>query len=577
MEKTKTPYSELSLRHLCVLFRQPQETTVPVQAFIQAAMRARSQCLVLSGWFAASNPSGSTDFKEPVIISETEGIFSQREIQSMDLLIRRIRFLAEQSVSNGFSGLRIIWDMRWLLRTSFPERHLFEFENRINQLIPESGIYMLCLYDLTLFPECFLPNILFLHPFLWRNRKTHINPHFLPMQQFADRLPLPTRLSGAGILPEVHSETPDACTREMIFVKTRQFMGNLAHALNNQLSRISLGADILRNTEGLSPGLQEEIDSILDAGKQIETLTRRLLHFASAEPALLQPVDLSSDLSVILPEVQDATNGNLNIKMLSEPGIWPILADISQISELFMQLGLNAWEACGQNGRMVISLVNKTVNSATPEGPPPGKHVQITIEDNGPGIPPEILPHVMEPFFTTRKDGHGMGLPIVQTIVENHHGTLQISNTGENSARIRIWLPAVKTEPVPETVKPDPAGMVLVLVEDEPSILSLMKRILEQKGFVVHCFSGPELLLTRLKKDPFSFDMLITDVVMPGMNGFEMYEVLRQSLPAFPAIFISGFTADVFRDHRELPDHTYFLPKPFLPNELLALVDQLLG
>jgi CheY-like chemotaxis protein len=221
-----------------------------------------------------------------------------------------------------------------------------------------------------------------------------------------------------------------------------------------------------------------------------------------------------------------------------------------------------------------VELRNVRVSAGDRDGPPPGSYVQFVFTDSGPGISPGVLPHVFEPFFTTRPGQHGMGLPIVVGILKRHKGHIQITTSREARTRVVLWLPTADAVPEDATT-PSAAAFpdrTIALVEDEPAILRLSERVLVREGYTVRSFTGAQALFAELEREPFSIDLLLTDVVMPETNGFELFQRLRERWPLLPTVFMSGYTADAFTDDGELPDRTRFLSKPFLPRALVECV-----
>ncbi len=563
------PIPELFLRHLCVLFHDNPDTTVPVQAFLSAAQRAGARWLILSDHLQVPAPEPGPGKPAQGRCAAISEVFGHAELASPDRLVEGISRLHEQARADGFTGLRLVIDQDWLLGTPFPERHLFQYETRINELIERAGLHVLCLYRLSLFPTSFLPNILFLHPFLWQDGACRVNPHYLPAAW-------QPRLATRGLWPPfTRRETPEPEAEEpgRLFDRVRQFSGGLSHELNNMLNVLSLGMDLLENAPDFPARLRSDLRDMHDARHRMAQLAGQLAAFSADDPVQLRRQVPCERLNDLVELITTRVQPRLSIEVSCDEDVRPVLLDPAQFEQAVLQIAQNAAQAGGPGTRLNVVIRNADAPSTDQDGPPPGRYVLFSFTDSGPGIPASVLPHVFEPFFTTRTGQHGMGLPIVVGIVKRHRGYLQVTSR-EGRTQVALWLPAADP---PTTTEAAPAALSLpdrtvALVEDEPAILRLSERVLVREGYTVRAFTGARELLAALERSPFTIDLLLTDIVMPGMNGFELFLKLRERWPSLPTVFMSGFTADAFTEGGTLPDGSRFLPKPFLPRALVDVV-----
>ncbi|MBU1068303.1 MEDS domain-containing protein [Myxococcota bacterium] len=565
------PIPELFLRHLCVLYHENEETTVPVQAFISAAVRSGCRWMVLSDWMHLPEETAVHGKPRQGISGAVSDLFTPEELHSVDPMIERIQRMMEEAVADGFAGLRIVIDSSWLLDTPFPERHLFLYESRINELIERTSLHVLCMYRLSRFSTSFLPNILFLHPFLWQEGSCQINPHYLPLTWHSQRLSS-RRLW--QMLPHKDTPAPETGEPARLFDRVRQFAGGLSHELNNMLNVLSLGMDLLDSAEDFPVRLRPDLRDMHDARHRMDHLAVQLAAFSADVPVQLQRIVPSERLNEFVQMILDQVTPRLRVEFTCDEVVHAVMMDPAQFDQAILQIARNSAQACGFGGMLTVEIRNAQATADGRDGPPPGNYVQFVFTDSGPGISQSVLPHVFEPFFTTRPGQHGMGLPIVVGILKRHRGYIQISTSREAKTRVVLWLPTADAVPEDSTA-PSAAAFpdrTIALVEDEPAILRLSERVLVREGYTVRSFASPRALFAELEREPFSIDLLLTDVVMPETNGFELFLRLRERWPLLPTVFMSGYTADVFTDDGNLPDRTRFLPKPFLPRALVECV-----
>ena len=562
---------ELFLRHLCVLYHENEETSSPVQAFISAAVRSNCRWMAVSDWMHLPEPETAPGSPRQGLCGTIAEFFTPEELASVDRMMERIGQMREEAVADGFSGLRIVFDSSWLLDTPFPERHLFLFESRINERIERSNLHILCMYRLSQFSTAFLPNILFLHPFLWQDGACQINPHYLPLAWHTQRLAVHKLWQ---MLPQKQTPEPEFEEPARLFDRVRQFAGGLSHELNNMLNVLSLGMDMLENAEDFPTRLRPDLRDMHDARLRMAQLAGQLGAFSADDPVQLQRVSPCEKLNEFVDLVLARVTPRLRVEFTCDEDVHPVLMDAAQFGQAILQIARNAAQACGPGGLLSLEIRNARANTEGRDGPPPGTYVQFVFTDSGPGIPQNVLPHVFEPFFSTRSGQHGMGLPIVVGILKRHRGYIQLNTSREGHTRLVLWLPTADALPE-EACAPAAAifpDRTIALVEDEPAILRLSERVLVREGYTVRAFSSARALFAELERSPFTIDLLLTDVVMPETNGFELFLRLRERMPGLPTVFMSGYTADAFTDDGNLPDRTRFLPKPFLPRALVECV-----
>jgi CheY-like chemotaxis protein len=270
----------------------------------------------------------------------------------------------------------------------------------------------------------------------------------------------------------------------------------------------------------------------------------------------------------------------------AEPGLWPVKADAAQLKQLLTALCENAKEAMQGRGTLALAAVNAGLDAGRCAGHPgavPGDHVVISVADNGPGIAPEHLPKLFDPFFTTkdRASNGGLGLAIAYGIAEQAGGFVGVDSEPGRGATFTLCLPRYSGPDLLLRAKPAPSFAArgherILLVEDEPALLKLAKAVLEGQGYQVLAASGPAEALALAADQKGKIDLLLTDVVMPEMNGWELYRAIARLDPAVKCAFMSGYMADVLSAQGAAAADVHFIKKPFTIKALAAAVRQAL-
>lgn len=357
--------------------------------------------------------------------------------------------------------------------------------------------------------------------------------------------------------------------------------GGVAHDFNNMLSVILGNVELARQLYDVDHPASQLLDEIETAAQRSATLTRQLLTFARKQTISPQVLCLNETVENTLTMLKRLVGENISLKWTPGAELPPVRIDPGQLDEVITHLVVNARDAIEGVGTISIST---TTCRATPDDSKtsvdlkPGLYVVATVEDTGSGIPSQDIERLFEPFFTTKPEGHGtgLGLPTVHGIVQQNGGAIEVQSQPGQGATFRMYLPASQTEPTP-AAEPGRAenkadgGLTVLLVEDEPSLLKLTQRSLKALGYEVHSASSPLEALQICRDRGSGFDLLLTDVVMPEMNGWQLYQALLQLQPNLKCLFMSGYTSDALANHAgELDDGVHFLQKPFTRQELAA-------
>ncbi len=358
--------------------------------------------------------------------------------------------------------------------------------------------------------------------------------------------------------------------------------GGIAHDFNNLLTGIMGYSEImLQSLDGKST-LRREVEEIKKAGKSAASLTRQLLAFSRKQvlqPTLLNLNDVIMDMNEMLKRL---IGEHIRLTTRFDGGLANVKADRGQIEQVIMNLVLNSRDALPQGGEILIESESKTITDTSVIHIPDlqtGKYIVISVSDNGVGMNPEIQSHIFEPFFTTKKEGKGVGLGLstVYGIITQSGGYTEVSSQPGKGTTVRIYLSQFeqaaeykdKESTHPERVK---LKKTLLIVEDEQIVRDLAKKVLVQAGYrVLSAKNGRDALLVckRMKEE---VDLLVSDVIMPGMNGLELAKKMFAIQPKIKVLYMSGYSDKAIIHEAVIKKGTNFIQKPFTPEVLLQKV-----
>jgi PAS domain S-box-containing protein len=362
--------------------------------------------------------------------------------------------------------------------------------------------------------------------------------------------------------------------------------GGVAHDYNNMIGVI-LGYGELA-LDKVKPGdpLYEDLEKILAAAKRSKDITRQLLAFARKETISPEVLDLNATVESMLKMIRRLIGEDIDLAWLPGTGLWSVNMDPSQIDQVLANLCVNARDAIANVGRITIETDNINFDKdycSDHAGFVPGDFVMLAISDNGSGIAAENLDKIFEPFFTTKGQGKGtgLGLATVYGIVKQNEGFINVYSEIGNGTTIRIYLPrhsgrADEPEIEIDLEIPSSRGETVLFVEDDGSILELGRRILVSLGYTMLTAATPGEAMVLAKEHSGTIHLLITDVVLPEMNGRELSKQLQSLYSDLKILFISGYTADVIAHRGVLEEGVCFLPKPFSRKDLAVKVRQVL-
>jgi len=362
--------------------------------------------------------------------------------------------------------------------------------------------------------------------------------------------------------------------------------GGIAHDFNNILTAVGGHATLL--LDEIRPGdpLRADIEEIKRGVDRAASLTRQLLAFSRKQVLKPRVLDLTSVVAETERMLRRLIGEDIDLRTSAEAGLGRVLADPGQIQQVILNLAVNARDAMPDGGRLSIELDNVDVDEEMGRRhvpvQPPGRYVRLTVSDTGTGIPHAIQPHIFEPFFTTKEKGKGtgLGLSTVYGIVKQSGGFIWVYSEPGQGSTFKIYLPRVEAPaeqaPPPPEVAASAGNETILLVEDEPAVRDLAQRILRRKGYRVVTAPNGQEALDFVKRHSGPLDLLVTDLVMPQMDGRELAQRLAALRPGLRVLFMSGYTGDTIAQRGVLDPDVAFIEKPFGPEGLARKVREIL-
>ena len=362
--------------------------------------------------------------------------------------------------------------------------------------------------------------------------------------------------------------------------------GGVAHDFNNMLGvilgRTEMALDLLDPAQPIHADLQE----IRKAGERSADLTRQLLAFARKQTISPKVLDLNETVESMLKMLRRLIGEDIDLAWLPEAGLCPVKVDPAQIDQILANLCVNARDAIAGVGKVTVETRMVTFDEAycaDHAGFVPGEFFLLAISDNGCGMDKETLGSIFEPFFTTKGTGKGtgLGLATVHGIVKQNDGFINVYSEPGQGTTFRIYLPRHmgKAGRTRQEGPPEPTGHgseTILLVEDEPAILNITTMMLQRLGYTVLEASTPGEAIRLAREHMGEIDLLMTDVVMPEMNGRDLAKNLLSLYPNVKRLFMSGYTADVIAHHGVLDEGVHFIQKPFSKTDLSTKVREAL-
>ncbi len=363
--------------------------------------------------------------------------------------------------------------------------------------------------------------------------------------------------------------------------------GGVAHDFNNLLSVIIGYSDFAMARVNDEP-LRRDIEQIRKSADRAALLTRQLLVFSRRQKVEPRAVDVNEQVSNLDKMLRRLIGEDIDLQLMLDPGPLRVTADAGQIDQVLMNLAINARDAMPNGGRLAIETSELEIAGVNPLLPPeiqPGKYVRITVSDNGVGMDKHVQERIFEPFFTTKEvgKGTGLGLSVVYGLVRQNNGHIWFHSAPGEGTSFAIYLPftgvsASEETGLPATALRRPCGSGSVLVvEDYAPVRSLAAEILRNHGYSVVAVSDGEEAVKIVRGGDCKFDLLLTDVVMPGMGGRELAADTVRRSPGTKVLYMSGYASDPLHGSPGAAAASMMLQKPFTADSLIHAVEAALG
>ncbi len=361
--------------------------------------------------------------------------------------------------------------------------------------------------------------------------------------------------------------------------------GGVAHNFNNLLTVILGHAELLKEALPRDPATTSSVQEILKAGDRSRELVSRLLSLGRRQVLELRPLDVNAVIRESGAMLRQALRENISLDHRLSTSPCPVAADPARIEQVLLNLALNAQDAMPREGRIEIATTEVLLEGALARrynDLPPGRYVQLGFSDTGQGMDKETLTKIFTPFFTTKEQGKGTGLGLftVYGIVKQHNGTIEVESHLGAGTRFSIYLPRIELpaeEAPPAREMPRAEGReTIVLVEDEEPIRRMLSHQLRSLGYTVMEASDGIAALQTLSEHGKAAHILVTDVVMPGMNGTDLRDHLRKQMPHLKVLFMSGYAKEVLSSHFPGEKDMELMTKPFTGRALASRIREIL-
>ncbi|MCC5844572.1 MAG: PAS domain-containing protein [Verrucomicrobia bacterium] len=385
-------------------------------------------------------------------------------------------------------------------------------------------------------------------------------------------------ITSRKLAEEEHNTLQQQLNQALKMESIGRLAGGVAHDFNNTLQVILGNSEMALNFQNPSPTLKNTLLEIRDAARRSSTLTRQLLAFARKQNIEPREVHLNETLQGMMKMLRRLIGERIKLEWSLAEDLWPVFIDPGQVDQLLANLCVNAGDAIENEGEILIQTENVSIRSAAAlsiPGAKPGDYVKLSVRDNGTGIPPELREKIFEPFLTTKAEGKGtgLGLATVHGIVLQNKGFITLESEPGIGSCFKIHLPRhhSTSEPRKEKAGSQPilkGDETILIVEDEPMILQMTELTLNKLGYKTNTAASPLEALAFAQDSQYDIDLLLTDVVMPDMDGKELSRQLTALRPGLKTLYMSGYTNETMTKYGIICTDISFIQKPFSVAEI---------
>ncbi len=405
---------------------------------------------------------------------------------------------------------------------------------------------------------------------------------------------LPYRDTGGGVLKwfgsttDIHDKVvaDERLQQAQRLQAAGQLAGGVAHEVNNMMTIVIGCGDFALEALGPEHPQRGEVQEMVKAATRAADVTRQLLAYSRQQVFRVVALDLNEVVRDLTPALTRLVGSDRQLAVRHAPGEAWIRADRTQIEQVLINLVANARDATGTDGLVsietgVVEYDEDQLDLSHAEDVQPGRFVRLAVRDNGIGISADLTDRVFEPFFTTKPvgQGTGLGLAMVYGIVKQSGGFPELVSTPGQGTTVAVYLPAVAEESVVEVMTSTAvpaAGEQILVVEDDPQVRAITRRTLQGAGYAVYEAITGLAAINFMNSHPREIDLVVSDVVMPGVNGQELADQLRITHPDVPILFMSGYPGAEIERRGVQMERATFLEKPFTPEALVTTVQKIL-
>ena len=363
--------------------------------------------------------------------------------------------------------------------------------------------------------------------------------------------------------------------------------GGIAHDFNNILSALMGYAELAQMRAENNPKLTRNLDEVIEAAERARDLVKQILTFSRKDSQEKKPLQVSAIAKEALKLLRSSIPSTIEIKQdFSSQGL--VLADPTQIHQIFMNLCTNGYHAMRETGGILtVSLqeIDITGDDFIPGiDLSPGKYLQIEVTDTGQGMDAETQKRIFDPYFTTKKtqEGTGLGLAVVHGIILSHHGQIAVYSEEGKGTSFHVYLPLVEESrqtkgEIDEQAVIQGKNEHILFVDDEEKLVHVAEESFPVSGYQITAHTNPLIALENFKKQPDKYDIIITDMTMPGMTGIELADKIKKMRPDMPIILCTGYSELVSREEVLSTGIKKYLQKPVTMKTLVKIVGEILG